>query len=298
MPTTRVDAVLARRAALAALVVVASVIVLVLIPGAGRSHAADLMAELRGAGIGSLTVGHRGDRAEAPENTLPAFAAAFAAGVPVVEADVQLSADGVAVLIHDETVDRTTDGSGTVAMMTVDALRALDAGSWYGSEFAGTRIPLLAEFLDLLAGAPSIAILELKGYWTVDEIGVVLREIDRSGTHGRVVLGGFHLGTIENALAADPDTPRVIIRRQPADPVALAERFDAIAVVTTVRAVQRDPGIVDALNAAGRGLLLYTLNGESRWRIAFAAGADGIITDRPEALDAWLGRTRAVGRSQ
>jgi glycerophosphoryl diester phosphodiesterase len=96
-------------------------------------------------------VAHRGYSAVAPENTLPALAGAVLAGATLVEFDVRTTADGVPVVIHDRTVDRTTDGSGQVWDLMLDEVRALDAGSWFSPAFAGLRVPLLSEVLDLLA---------------------------------------------------------------------------------------------------------------------------------------------------
>ena len=90
---------------------------------------------------------HRGASASAPENTLAAFRAAEAAGAAGIELDVHLSADGVPVVIHDETVDRTTDGHGPVAALTLCRLRQLDAGRWFAPAFAGEALPTLEEIL-------------------------------------------------------------------------------------------------------------------------------------------------------
>jgi len=95
-------------------------------------------------------VAHRGYSAIAPENTLPALAAAVLAGATFVEFDVRTTVDGVPVVIHDRTVDRTTDGSGWVWELTLDEVAALDAGSWFSPAYAGLRVPRLSEVLDLL----------------------------------------------------------------------------------------------------------------------------------------------------
>lgn len=102
--------------------------------------------------------GHRGAGMDAPENTLPAFARGVAMGAAYLELDVQLSADGVPVVIHDFTLERTTNGRGFVGAQTVAALRALDAGSWHSPPFAETRIPTLAEVLDWAYGRTCLAI--------------------------------------------------------------------------------------------------------------------------------------------
>lgn len=93
---------------------------------------------------------HRGYPARYPENTLPSFEAAARLGVDQIETDVRITKDGELVCIHDTTVDRTTNGSGKVCDYTLAELRALDAGSWKGEEFAGTKIPTIYEFFDLM----------------------------------------------------------------------------------------------------------------------------------------------------
>lgn len=281
------------RASLAGALTVATVLVLVLVPQAVQAYAPSLIGPLRAPGEPAFVAGHRGDRADAPENTIPAFQAAFASGLDIVETDVQLTSDRHPVLLHDPTVDRTTNGTGAVADLTLAEVEALDAGSWYAKRFAGTRIPQLGEFLDLLAATPrKRALVELKEYWTPDEIGIVLAEVYARGVQNRVVFAGIHLGTIANLGEAAPAIPRVIIRRDlPADPVGLARFYGAIAILTTPWSLETDPDAVAEMHAAGLGVLLYTLNSEKRWREATAYGVDGIVTDKPSRLDDWLAQT-------
>src|SRR5579863_1834901 len=105
---------------------------------------------------------HRGNSGEAPENTLAAFRQVAGVGADGVEFDVQLSRDGVPVVIHDETVDRTTDGKGAVAGLTLAQLQVLDAGKWFGAAFAGERIPTLEAVLEVFRGASIRVNIELK----------------------------------------------------------------------------------------------------------------------------------------
>ncbi len=93
---------------------------------------------------------HRGDNRNAPENTLPAIALAVEKQVQQIEFDVQRTIDGHLVIMHDATVDRTTNGSGKVEQLTFEQIRALDAGSWFSDEFTGTRVPTLEEVLELI----------------------------------------------------------------------------------------------------------------------------------------------------
>ncbi|WP_227000987.1 glycerophosphodiester phosphodiesterase [Protaetiibacter intestinalis] len=281
-----------RRALASAVVTLALVAVLLLVPDAVRVYATNLMGPLRAPGEPAFVAGHRGDRASAPENTMPAFASAFASGLEFVETDVQLTADGHPVLIHDETVDRTTDGTGAVADLTLEQIRALDAGSWYAPEFAGTQVPVLDEFLDALAGSKKKALVELKGFWTADEIRGILGDIYARGVQNRVVFASFDLSTVANAVDAAPAIPRVIIKRDlPSDPVGLAQYYDAIAILTTPNSLESDPEAVTRMHEAGLGVLVYTLNSAKRWSEALEYGVDGIITDKPSKLDGWIAET-------
>src|SRR5512137_1822539 len=108
-----------------------------------------------------LNMGHRGAPAEAPENTLASFQRAREAGAHGVELDVMLSADGQVVVCHDFWVDRTTDGRGRIRELTVAQLKTLDAGSWFGPQFAGERIPTLRQVVDW-AGQDMLLNIELK----------------------------------------------------------------------------------------------------------------------------------------
>jgi glycerophosphoryl diester phosphodiesterase len=209
-----------------------------------------------------------------------------------VETDIRLSADGVPVLIHDATVDRTTNGTGRVSDLTLAELQELDAGSWYAKTFAGLRIPTLEAFLVLLAASNKKAMLELKGDWSHEALVTVNTLIQSQGLDRRVVLASFSIDTLARMQVAIPDLPRMVnIRDLPQDPVALVLEFDAIGVVTSPPSVEADPAVVDRIHRAGYGILLYTLNKEQSWRSALSLGVDGIITDKPSALDAWLAAT-------
>lgn len=100
--------------------------------------------------FGTEACAHRGDVKHAPENTIPALVLAVEKGAPQIEFDVQLTKDGELVLMHDSTIDRTTDGTGAVGDYTLAELKALDAGSWFDATFAGTRIPTLREALEVI----------------------------------------------------------------------------------------------------------------------------------------------------
>lgn len=142
---------------------------------------------------------HRGDSAHYPENTMQAFQSARELGVDQIETDVRITKDGELVLIHDASVDRTTDGTGLVQEKTLAELKALDAGIQKGEAFRGARIPTLIEFMDLVKDEPTLTLdIELKEYPTPgrEELAYsvadrTLRTIDDYGFTDRVVINSF-----------------------------------------------------------------------------------------------------------
>lgn len=267
--------------------VVMLVIVLVIAPG--TVHSATPFDTLRSPGQAGFIAAHRGGGA-APENTLAALRSALDSPAEYVETDVQLTADGVAVLMHDWTVDRTTDGSGPVWSYTLDELSRLDAGSWFGAEFTGLRVPTLAQFLAMLAPSGKDAIIELKGAWNLSQAEGVADLLEATGLTDRVILASFSLTTLQNLREAADRIPRAIIAHSVnGDAADLAAACGAVAIITSRAFLESDPDAVERIHAAGLGVLAYTLNKADAWEQALALGVDGFITDDSVALDDWLG---------
>lgn len=277
------------RAVFAALTTTALVLIFVLNPDAALVYATNMFGALRAPGEPAFIAGHRGDRAHFPENTLPALQGVLDSDFDFVETDIQLSADGVPVLFHDLDVERTTNGTGLVAELSLAELKSLDAGSWYSPEFAGLQVPTLDEFLDIFQSSKKKAMLELKGIWTEEQVRVVTALVYARGVQNRVIFEAFDFETLESLQQAAPVFPRVLIQRYlPSDPVALANRFGAIAILTSAASLEDDPGVVSTMHEAGLGIVLYTLNEKQRWSEALELGVDGIITDKPSSLDRWI----------
>lgn len=170
-----------------------------------------------------LLLGHRGAAAEAPANTLPAFRRAMEAGAHGVELDVHLSRDGQVVVIHDETVDSVTGISGRVGEMTLAEIQQLDAGSYFGAEFAGAHIPTLDEALDAV-GREGIVNIELKGT-SVASDGLereVVRVVHARGMSERVILSSFNPLRLWRLRLLDPRLPRGMLHG-PGTPVFVRE---------------------------------------------------------------------------
>ena len=272
---------------------VATVSVLIFVLGTPTSATAiDVFGALRGPGEPAVIIGHRGDRAEAPENTMPSLELAMDR-LAYVETDVQLSRDGVPMLFHDTDLERITGDTRSVGDLDAEKLRRLDVGTWYGPEFAGERMPTLEQFLEALAERPDArALVELKADWTGDEVRTVVDLVEQFGLRGRVVLESFSLETLFAVQRVAPTTPRImLIRELPADPIPMAERLGLIGFGTTARSVTAQPQALEALHEAEIAVLCYTLNTEDRWEEVGALGVDGIITDEPSGLDEWLAVT-------
>ncbi|MEX2529481.1 MAG: glycerophosphodiester phosphodiesterase family protein [Gemmatimonadota bacterium] len=149
---------------------------------------------------GVRIIGHRGDPGRAPENTLPSIRAAIEAGADGVEWDIHVCGSGEPVLIHDATVDRTTDGTGAVADLPLSRLRELDAGSWFGERHGGTPIPTLGEALDLVHPSGMEIHCEIKGVRDPADAAGILEEFRRRALLPRVFLISFDAGILEALL--------------------------------------------------------------------------------------------------
>lgn len=251
-------------------------------------------------------VAHRGYSAVAPENTLPALAAGVLAGATFIEFDVRTTADGVPVVIHDRTVDRTTDGSGKVWELTLDEVAALDAGSWFSPAYAGVRIPLLSEVLSLLrphaALAPSAAeagvtpaeadrvelLLEIKPPATLEQVKVIMGQVADAGLLDRTVVQSFDPDVVRLAADATPDVRLGLLRHGfDDDQVQVAQELGISYVNPALRAVLAGPATVAGLAAAGVGVMPWTPNDISLWPELVEAGVAGLITDRAGELTGW-----------
>nr|WP_277813356.1 glycerophosphodiester phosphodiesterase family protein [Cellulosimicrobium sp. MM] len=236
-----------------------------------------------------VTVAHRGYSSVAPENTLAAVAAGMRTGAEYVEVDVHTTADGVPVVLHDQTVDRTTDGTGDVAVLAGEQVTALDAGSWFSPAFAGQRLPSFAQLLDLLeTGSSSTLLLEIKGPETSAEVERVVDMVVEAGLEDRVVLQSFDVDALRAAREHAPQIPRGLLRGAlDADPVAVAQDLGAVMYNPSASALLARPGVVADLNAAGVAVMPYTVNSAADWARLTEIGVDGIITDRAGAFVGW-----------
>jgi glycerophosphoryl diester phosphodiesterase len=234
------------------------------------------LAELR-AGCRPWVVAHRGFSARYPENTLVAFAAAADAGADMIELDVTLSADRVPVVIHDETLDRTTDGSGPVASRPLADLARLDAGAWFAPEFAGERIPTLDTVLARFGGRITLN-LELKHEAFAPDgppdalEAQVAALVDDFGVRDSVLVSSFD----PRFLPRMPGFARAALFEGPACEVADADIVALHPEATRLRETD--------VRGSTLPVVPWTVNDESAMRRLLAWGVAGMFTDDPELL--------------
>ena len=236
-------------------------------------------------------VAHRGYSAVAPENTLPAFAAAVRAGATLVEFDVRTTADDVPVVIHDRTVDRTTSGSGHVGDLPYAEVAALDAGTWFSPAYAGVAVPTLAATLDLLAAPGPGLLLEIKPPATLSQVKTVVELVVAAGLAERTIVQSFDPAIVRLARETAPSIRRGLLRlRFEADTVALANELEVVCLNPSTADVLGDPATVTALRDRGVDVLPWTANDPAGWPALAGAGVAGLITDRVGDLTGWLAR--------
>ncbi len=252
---------------------------------------------LRGPGEPMRLIGHRGALALAPENTMPAFEAAVRAGADAVEFDVQRTADGVPVVFHDESLERTTDGRGLVRERRFDDVRRLDAGAWFSPAFADTRIPSLDELLRWADPGAVELVLELKQPAPASGrddglVPAVLAPLRAHGLLARTLLISFDHPSIAQAIALEPSARTALLSEGPTlvDPLApLRAVPGTLGLHLRWRWVSRV--VCDA--AHGEGLHVHAwglprpLDREVVRRLV-VAGVDSLSADAPDELVALL----------
>ena len=228
-----------------------------------------------------LVMAHRGAKDVAPENTLAAFLAAVELGADAIELDVTRCATGEIVVIHDDTVDRTTDGTGSVDALPIDALRALDAGSWFEPVFAGERVPLLEEVLDRMAGQLRLNI-EIKRQSAADGIeGEISHLLDGFGVAHDTIISSFDPLALWRMRRAAPELPRALLY---ADGMPLPLRRAWARHLVTPQALHPHFSMVDADYMAwardkGYRVNVWTVNEPDDITRMAELGVDAIITD-------------------
>jgi glycerophosphoryl diester phosphodiesterase len=224
-----------------------------------------------------LTIAHRGASGYAPENTCAAFERAIAMGADMIETDVQLTLDGELVLIHDDLVDRTTDGQGPVADHTLAELHALDAGSWFGPGFASERILTLAEFAaEFLPRIP--ACLEIKDPLATAPL---LDALARLGIGDRVHITSFSWSALLPATMLRGDLVYGYLSRTFNDDIIHRCTERGITQICPP-ADLLTPGLVARAHEAGLFVRAWGVREQADVDRLFATGADGATVNWPD----------------
>jgi glycerophosphoryl diester phosphodiesterase len=245
-----------------------------------------------------LVIGHRGDSQAAPENTLASFRGAIAKQADYVELDSRASADGTLYVLHDGTVDRTTDAVQRMggkeiqfAKLTDAQIDALDAGAWFGAKFVGERIPRLAEALDVIQ-ASSQTLLERKA-GTAEAHARLLRQ---KGLIGKLVVQSFDWKFLEELHKLEPNQPLAVLGDKEFD----QKRWDGLpatgAQIVAWKHTDLPAELIQQLHARGYKVFAWTADELADWQRLAAAGVDGIITNRPGQLREALSAGKLAGR--
>ncbi|MCD7101138.1 glycerophosphodiester phosphodiesterase [Pseudoclavibacter sp. 13-3] len=246
-------------------------------------------------------IGHRGASSEAPENTIAAFDAAVDAAAresgpeaPAwIELDLQHTADGEVVVIHDDELDRTTSGQGAVSAHTLVEVRTLDAGSWRDAAFGDQRIPTLTELVEWTAANPTAHVLvEYKGAWSPQQITPTVARFEAAGVGERLVLQSFDPSTVRALQLRAGDYARGLLIDETAHylDIEIAELLGVSAVNPHWRRALADPNLVRAVHERlGAQMAVWTPDEPADWDALAAAGVDAIITNRPRQAHRHLG---------
>jgi glycerophosphoryl diester phosphodiesterase len=235
-------------------------------------------------------VAHRGFSELAPENTVAALELALQAGADAVEFDLHTSADGTPVLLHDDTLERTTDGYGPVATLSLETLRDLDAGSWFSRDFAGEPVPPLAEALEAIGDRVGRVYAEVKGSRDPDDVRTMVDVVHDAGLSERTVFISMDWDALDRIRAHDAhalvgyiveDVGRAgeAYERAAGDERALLD-FDC-------RILLSDPPLAARAVGAGIALATWTVNAVDDAERLLEMGVPRITTNRVSLLKAW-----------
>ncbi|WP_024559787.1 glycerophosphodiester phosphodiesterase [Franconibacter pulveris 601] len=231
-------------------------------------------------------VAHRGGGKLAPENTLVAIDVGARFGHAMIEFDAKLSRDGQIFLLHDDTLERTSNGWGVAGRLTWDELLKVDAGGWYSGEFKGEKLPLLSEVAQRCRQHAMMANIEIKPTTGADaETGSVVALAARALWQGMTapLLSSFSIEALEAAQQSAPELPRgLLLDAWRDDWRALASRLGCVSLHLNHRLL--DEARVAQIKSAGLRILVYTVNDPQRAALLLSWGVDCICTDRIDLI--------------
>ena len=240
-------------------------------------------------------IAHRGFSGAAPENTLAAVRAAIDLGAYMAEIDVTLSSDGQVVVIHDTTLQRTTNGHGDVLKFSLADLRKLDAGSWFSKAFTGERIPtldaMLVEVDDRILLNVEIK-SEAVGLGVVEKVAAAIRA---QGMTDEIVVSSFSPTALEKMHALAPEIRTAVLYNkevhQGMDPMEIVTGVGASAF--NIKGVRLTPEMLRRCHEHGIPVAVFTVNKKRHMRKTIERGVDAIFTDRPDRLLKILAKRKA-----
>lgn len=238
-------------------------------------------------------IAHRGVSSLAPENTMAAFIKCLDVGAEWFEFDVSVLADGTVAVMHDETVDRTTNGSGSLAQMTFAQLRKFDAGAWFGSQFRLERVPELVSVVELLNTTKLKAVLEIKPYSKDEQsrhalVSAVAASLEQLKADEKLLICSFSTDILQLCKEMIPQYGRALL----VDSATLQADFDkvkqtalnlgCVAIHPEYKRLSAEQ--VRALQEAGLKVNVWTVDHRDEAEALSAMGVDGLITNRPQDL--------------
>lgn len=232
-------------------------------------------------------IAHRGASALSPENTLVAFKKAQELGVTWIEFDVMLAKCGTPIIFHDETLDRTTNGSGSVADYTFDDLQALDAGGWFNLDYQDCRIPAFSEILEWLVTVGMSANIEVKplpGQDAITAVSVLEALLPYQDTlKNNVILSSFSVESLKHLHeSAARWQLGLLLHEWRSDWWQLVSDLECFSV--HVNEAILTPDLIAEVKATGKRLLSYTVNSKERAEELFDGGIDAIFSDLPQGF--------------
>lgn len=228
---------------------------------------------------------HRGLSANAPENTIVSFRKALEANADGIEFDVQITKDKKLVVIHDEKVDRTTNGHGFVRDYTYGELKLLDAGGWFSEEYSSQRIPSLIEVLELVKDSDSVIHIELKNSFIghKEMAQKVLEVIEQYNLQSRVVISSFNHQAVKtfNELGCNIETA-ILFEGVLSNPIEYLKEIGAKSIHTSINSL--NPSLLDILKKNNIKVRCYTINSPEDFLYLKGIGIDAVFTDMADII--------------
>lgn len=228
---------------------------------------------------------HRGASGYAPENTLPAFQMAVDMGADGIECDIHFSKDGHFIVCHDETVDRTSNGTGIISEMTLDEIKALDFGSKFDEKFKDTKAPTLEEMLDVVKDM-SIINIEIKEFGKGRDEEAILNQfygiLSSYGIVERVIVSSFDARLLKHLKELHPDVYTCFLYGKMKKSAAYSKSLGCSAIHPYFGVGYLTTATVKSAHRRGMQVNAWTANTEKEIRRCVTLGCDGVITNYPD----------------